>query len=163
LGGRPALAAWHAAWAVAAALLALGGRWLGDVDGPVFWGVLAMVVPGLAGLSLLQQDGPTERVALLGVWSLAALLAGSLSGGLTGPLASFVFLPLAAGLALGGVRLVQGGALAGGFAALAGLFSAGLAGAGEPSPGLASASAVLTAGACISSRNRAPGTPPPAG
>lgn len=146
-GDRPALAAWHAAWAVAAALLALGGRWIGGVDGPVFYGVLAMVVPGLAGLGLLHSDGRGERMLLLGVWGLAALTTASLSGGLTGPLAGFVFLPLAAGIALGGPRPVQAGALAVGLAALAGLFSAWLSRTGAPLPGLAAISAVLTAAA----------------
>ena len=97
MSDRPSLAAWHAGWAVAAALLALGGRWLGGVDGPLFYGVLAMVVPGLSGLGLLRRDGGRERMILLGVWSLAAVLTAALSGGLTGPLSGFVFLPLAAG------------------------------------------------------------------
>ncbi|HYC66860.1 HAMP domain-containing sensor histidine kinase [Brevundimonas sp.] len=144
---RPALAAWHAGWAVAAALLALGGRWLGGVEGPVFYGVLAMVVPGVTGLALLQRDGPRERMTLLGLWGLAAMTAASLSGGLTGPLAGFVFLPLTAGLALGGVRLVQAGALGVGIAAVAGLLSAWLAGPGPHLPAMAAISAVLTAGA----------------
>ena len=46
----PTLTAWHAGCAMAAALLALGARWLGDVDGPVFFAALAMAAPGLAGL-----------------------------------------------------------------------------------------------------------------
>ena len=146
-GDGPSLAAWHAGWAVAAALLTLGARWLGGVEGPVFYGVLAMVVPGVTGLALLQRDGPAERMTLLGLWGLAAVVAASLSGGLTGPLAGFVFLPLTAGLALGGVRRVQAGALAVGFAALAGLFSALLAGPGPHLPVLAAISAALTAGA----------------
>ncbi len=147
-GDRPALAAWHAGWAVAAALLALGGRWIGGVDGPVFYGVLAMVVPGVAGLGLLQRDGERERMTLLGVWGLAAVTGAGLSGGLTGPLAGFVFLPLAAGIALGGPRPVQAGAAAVGAAALSGLFSAWLfQGPGEHLPALAALSAVLTAAA----------------
>ena len=145
-GDRAALAAWHAGWAVAAALLALGGRWIGGVEGPVFYGVLAMIVPGLAGLGLLQRDGPGERMMLLAVWGLAALLCASLSGGLTGPLAGFVFLPLAAGIALGGPRPVQAGALAVGAAALSGLFSAWLA-SGPDQPAAAAVSALMTAGA----------------
>jgi cell cycle sensor histidine kinase DivJ len=146
-GDGPALAAWHAGWAVAAALLALGGRWIGGVDGPIFYGVLAMVVPGVTGLWLLRRDGAAERMTLLGVWGLAALLSASLSGGLTGPLAGFVFLPLAAGIALGGPRPVQAGALAVGLAALAGLVSAWLAPPGSHLPALAAISALLTAGA----------------
>lgn len=146
-GDRAALAAWHAGWAVAAALLALGGRWIGGVDGPVFYGVLAMIVPGMAGLGLLQRDGAGERLILLGVWGLAALVSASLSGGLTGPLAGFAFLPLAAGIALGGPRPAQIGALAAGAAALAGLFSVWLAGSGPNLPAPAAVSALMTAGA----------------
>jgi cell cycle sensor histidine kinase DivJ len=144
---RPALAAWHAGWAVSAALLALGGRWIGGIDGPLFFGVLAMIVPGLTGLGLLRRDGPGERMTLLGVWGLAAVLTATLSGGLTGPLSGFVFLPLAAGIALGGPRPVQAGALAVALAALAGLLSAGLVGPGPHLPALAAISALLTAGA----------------
>ncbi len=147
-GDRPALAAWHAAWAVAAALLALGGRWIGGVEGPVFYAVLVMVVPGVAGLALLLRDGAPERMALLGLWGLGAVASAGLSGGLTGPLAGFLFLPLAAGIALGGSRPVQAGAAAVAAAALSGLFSAWLlAGPGEHLPALAAISAVLTAGA----------------
>lgn len=146
-GDGPALAAWHAGWAVAAALLALGGRWIGGLDGPVFYGVLAMVVPGLTGLWLLRRDGATERMTLLGVWGLAAVLTAYLSGGLTGPLTGFVFLPLAAGIALGGARPVQAGALAVGLAALAGLISVWLAPPGSHPAALAAISALLTAAA----------------
>ena len=143
---RPALAAWHAGWAVAAALLALGGRWIGGIDGPLFYGVLAMVVPGLSGLGLLRRDGPDERMVLLVIWGLAAVLTAALSGGLTGPLTGFVFLPLAAGIALGGPRPVQAGAFAVGVAALAGMLAA-LIDPGAHLPGLAAISALLTAAA----------------
>lgn len=147
-GDRPALAAWHAGWAVAAALLALGGRWIGGVEGPVFYGVLAMVVPGVCGLALLRRDGEPERMTLLALWGLAAVVSAGLSGGLTGPLAGFVFLPLAAGIALGGPRPVQAGASAAAAAALSGLFSAWLLqGPGEHLPALAATTAVLTAAA----------------
>jgi len=143
---RPSLAAWHAGWAVAAALLALGGRWIGGIDGPLFYGVLAMVVPGLSGLGLLRRDGPDERMVLLAIWGLATVLTAALSGGLTGPLTGFVFLPLAAGIALGGPRPVQAGAFAVGVAALAGMLSA-LVDPGAHLPALAAISALLTAAA----------------
>ncbi|HZW14992.1 MAG TPA: HAMP domain-containing sensor histidine kinase [Brevundimonas sp.] len=146
-GDRPVIAAWHAGWAVVVALLALGGRWLGGIEGPTFYGILAMVVPGLTGLSLLHRDGPRERMTLVGLWGLAAMVAAGLTGGLTGPLAGFVFLPLAAGLALGGVRPVQAGALGVCAAALTGLLAAWLIRPGANLPGLAEVSAVLTAGA----------------
>ncbi len=146
-GDRPALAAWHAGWAVAAALLALGGRWIGGVDGPVFYGVLAMIVPGLTGLGLLRRDRAGDRMMLLAVWGLAAFVSAALSGGLTGPLTGFVFLPLAAGIAMGGTRPVQAGALAVALAAVAGFLSAWLGLQGSPLPALAAISAVLTAAA----------------
>ena len=146
-GDRPALAAWHAGWAVAAALLALGGRWIGGVDGPVFYGVLAMIVPGLTGLGLLRRDSAGDRMMLLAVWGLAAVVSAALSGGLTGPLTGFVFLPLAAGIALGGTRPVQAGALAVALAAGAGFLSVGFGLQGPPLPALAAISAVLTAAA----------------
>jgi len=146
-GDRPTIAAWHAGWAVAAALLALGGRWLGGVEGPVFYGVLAMIVPGVTGLSLLHRDGSRERMTLVGLWGLAAMVTAGLTGGLTGPLAGFVFLPMAAGLALGGARPVQAGALGVGVAALTGLLAAWLIGPGASVRGLAEISALLTAGA----------------
>lgn len=144
---RPALAAWHAGWAVSAALLALVGRWLGAMDGAVFYGVLAMIAPGVAGLALLRRDGAGARLGLLIVWAAAAFVASALSGGLTGPLAGFVFLPLAAGLALGGARQVQAGAVAVCVVALAGLMSAWLNGPGVERPALAAISAMVTAGA----------------
>ena len=131
---------------MAAALLALGGRWIGGIDGPLFYGVLAMVVPGLSGLGLLRRDGPDERMVLLVIWGLAAVLTAALSGGLTGPLTGFVFLPLAAGIALGGPRPVQAGAFAVGVAALAGMLAA-LIDPGAHLPGLAAISALLTAAA----------------
>ena len=146
-GDRPALAAWHAGWAVAAALLALGGRWIGGIDGPVFYGVLAMIIPGLTGLGLLRRDGAGDRMMLLAVWGLAAFVSAALSGGLTGPLTGFVFLPLAAGIAMGGTRPVQAGALAVALAAVAGFLSVGFGLQGPPLPALAAISALLTAGA----------------
>ena len=147
-GDRAALAAWHAGWAVAAALLAFGARWIGGVDGPVFYSVLAMIVPGLIGLNLLKNDSFRDRMILLGVWGMAAVTTAALSGGLTGPLAGFVFLPLTAGIALGGPRPVQAGALGVGLAALAGLATSWmLGGPGAHLPALAALSAVLTAAA----------------
>lgn len=147
-GDRAALAAWHAGWAVAAALLAFGARWIGGVDGPVFYSVLAMIVPGLIGLNLLKNDSFRDRMILLGVWGMAAVTTAALSGGLTGPLAGFVFLPLTAGIALGGPRPVQAGALGVGLAAVAGLATSWmLGGPGAHLPALAALSAVLTAAA----------------
>ncbi|WP_312785399.1 HAMP domain-containing sensor histidine kinase [Brevundimonas sp.] len=146
--GGPALAAWHAGWATAVGLTALGDAWLGQgsqaLDVPA---ALTMAAPGLLGLILLGRDGAGVRAALLTAWSLAAIAASGLTGGLTGPLGGFVFMPLAAAIALGSRRLAPFGALGAALAALAGLTAAALNGAPEASPGMAATSGLLTAGA----------------
>jgi len=150
--GGAALAVWHAGWAAAVGLTALGGAWFGQeaeaLDTPA---ALAMATPGLLGLVLLGRDGLMVRAALLAAWSLAAIAAAGLSGGLTGPLGAFVFMPVAAAIALGtaqgSVRLPPFGALGSALAALAGLIAAAVHGAPEASPGMAAVTALLTAGA----------------
>ena len=151
--GGPALAAWHAGWAAAVGLTALGATWLGgqaqglDARAALTPATLAMATPGLLGLILLGRDGRAVRAALLAAWSLAAIAAAGLSGGLTGPLGGFVFMPLVAAVALGERRLAPFGAVGTALAALAGLASAQLNGAPEASPVMAAVSALLTAGA----------------
>lgn len=146
--GGAALAVWHAGWAAAVGLTALGGAWLSQggqaLDTPA---ALAMATPGLLGLILLGRDGPMVRAALLAAWSLAAIAAAGLSGGLTGPLGGFVFMPVAAAIALGSTRLAPFGALGAALAALAGLIAAAVHGAPDASPGMAAVTALLTAGA----------------
>ena len=150
--GGAALAVWHAGWAAAVGLTALGGAWFGQgaqaLDTPA---ALAMATPGLLGLVLLGRDGPMTRAALLAAWSLAAIAAAGLSGGLTGPLGAFVFMPVAAAIALGTaqglLRLAPFGALGSALAALAGLIAAAVHGAPDASPGMAAVTALLTAGA----------------
>ena len=130
--GLSALTAWHAAWAVGAALSAVAGAGLGWFGGSAIFGATAMVVPGLAGLALLWRDGTGERSLLLVVWTLAALAAAMLSGGPAGPLVGYVIMPFVAALALGGprhgVRLAQAGAIGAGVTALGGQLSALLIG-----------------------------------
>lgn len=141
----PGIAAWHAGWAVAAALAALCGRWLGQgVDGPVFFGILTMAVPGLGGLTLLWRDGVAQRSLVLGLWGLAAIVCSMLAGGMTGSLAGFAFLPMAAGLAFGTHRLIQGGVLMSGLAVLAGLIAVWVAGPSEGHFDLAALSALMS-------------------
>ncbi len=143
----PALTAWHAGWAVAAALLALAARWLGGVDGPVFFAALGMAVPGLAGLTLLWRDGPNARIVVMLLWGLAALVSGALSGGLAGALPGLLALPFAAGLAFGAPRLAVAGAMGSTVAALGGIVTAWLSVSIDPPPLLAGASIILAAGA----------------
>ncbi|MFN4091401.1 MAG: sensor histidine kinase [Brevundimonas sp.] len=141
----PTLTAWHAGCAMAAALLALGARWLGDVDGPVFFAALAMAAPALAGLLLLWRDGPAVRGLVVAVWGVAALIAGALSGGAAGPLPGLVILPFAAGLAFGAPRLAMAGAVGSTLAALGGIVSVWLTEGVEPRPLLAITSILLAA------------------
>ena len=128
--------------------MALGGVWL-EPGSPTLdvAAALVMATPGLLGLALLGRDGPAPRAALLLAWSLAAIAAAGLSGGLTGSLGGFAFMPLAAAIALGSARLAPLGALGTGLAVLAGLIAAALNGAPDASPGMAAVSALLTAGA----------------
>ncbi|WP_417281663.1 sensor histidine kinase [Brevundimonas staleyi] len=145
--GLSALTAWHAAWAVGAAVLALAGTLLGGFGGSVIFGAAAMVLPGLAGLGLLWRDGTGERSLVLVVWTLAALAAAMLSGGLAGPLVGHIIMPFVAALALGGprhgVRLAQAGSIGAGVAALGGQLSALLIGAPASQPLPASLSVLL--------------------
>ena len=145
--GLSALTAWHAAWAVAAALSAIAGAMVGGLGGAALFGAAAMVVPGLAGLALLWRDGTGERSLVLVIWTLCALAAAMLSGGLSGPLVGYVIMPFVAALALGGprhgVRLAQAGAVGAGVTALGGQMSALLVGPPLVQPGPASVSVIL--------------------
>ena len=144
------MAAWHAGWAATVGLTALAAAGLGQGGQAQGLGVpaaLIMAAPGLLGLVLLGREGRTVRAALLAAWSLAAIAASGLSGGLTGPLGGFVFMPLAAAVALGSSRLSYVGALGSALAALAGLIAAAVQGAPAASPGMAAVAALLTAGA----------------
>ena len=151
-GGRPALAAWHAGWAAAIAILALGGRLLGapGLDGSGLTALLIMVLPGLAGLALLWRDGTGPRALVLAGWMMAATATAGLSGGLSGALAALIFMPLAAGVVLDRPRLVPAGAVGAGVAVLAGLASTGLAGPGDSAPVTATVAGLLTIAALFS-------------
>jgi len=141
-----AVVGWHAGWAGAALLLTVAAPWLSPgLQGTVLAGLIGLILPGLAGLWLARADGPGERGLVLGVWSLAAVAASALSGGLTGSLSAFVFMPLIAGILLGGRLLSLTGAFAVALSALVGLVSVLLGGAPGDSPTLATVAAVITA------------------
>src|SRR5690606_5990939 len=152
-GDGAALAAWHAGWAAAVgvtALFATGAGTGAEAAGtaaPLLLALGIMAAPGLAGLTLLRRDDDEARSALLTLWTLAALAGAALSGGAGGPLAGFVFAPLAAGLALGGRRRVLVAAIAATGAAGSGLLSGWLLGAPTAAATTAGISALMTAGA----------------
>ncbi len=144
----PALAAWHAGWAAGLALLGLAAAWLGrGLPDLTLLGLALMILPGVGGLTLLWRDSAGVRMAGLMLWSVAVFAALVLTGGLTGSLTAFVFMPIVAGLALGGRRLALIGGATSGFAALSGLISALVAGPGPHLALLSTALAVLVAGA----------------
>ena len=155
VGDLPALPASHAAWAAMTALAALGLRVIEPgpgLHGPVFFGMLAMAVPGLAGLTLLWRDGVRARLAVLGIWSLAAAVTALLSGGIGGSLSGYLLMPVAAGILLGsgrpgGLKLALLGTAA---SAISALIVMGAALMGDPSvalPFTAAFSALSAAGA----------------
>ena len=144
----PALAAWHAGWALAASLLALVSGWMGaTVTGPVAAALMLTAAPGLLGVCLFWRDGATERAIVLIGWCAAAVAALALGGGVTGPLGAFVFMQMAAGMLLGGPRLALAGALGAGLAAATGLAVGILAEPPPNAPGLAAITAIMTAAA----------------
>lgn len=151
-GGRPALAAWHAGWAAAVAILALGGRLLGapGLDGAGLIAFLVMAAPGLAGLALLWRDGPGPRALTLGGWMLAATAAAGLTGGLSGALAALVLMPFAAAVILDRSRLIVAGAVGSATAILTGLASTWLAGPGVSAPEIAALGGLLVLAALAS-------------
>lgn len=152
-GDGAAVAAWHAGWAAAVGVTALFATGAGTgpeaagTAAPLLLALGVMAAPGLAGLTLLRRDDDEARSALLTLWTLAALASAALSGGAGGPLAGFVFAPLAAGLALGGRRRVLVAAIAATGAAGAGLLSGWLLGAPMAAATTAGVSALMTAGA----------------
>ena len=151
--GLSALIAWHAAWTLGAALSTLAGAALGWFGGSAIFGAAAMVLPGLAGLLLQWRDGPGERALVLVAWTLAALAAAMLSGGLAGPLVGYGIMPFVAALALGGprhgARLAQAGAVGAAVAALGGQLSAVLIGPPASNDLPASVSVVLAMAAAV--------------
>ncbi len=125
---------WHAGWAAAAAVVAVVNV-ISRAPPVLILALLAGVAPAVAAGLLPMRAGDTARSVLLVVWGLAMAVAATLAGGLTGPLAAWCVMPLAAATVLGGTRhLAQGAAasvLALALAALAealGLTGAGLAG-----------------------------------
>ncbi|WP_421729780.1 sensor histidine kinase [Brevundimonas sp.] len=154
--GLRTVVAWHLGWAVATTLLAAATVWLwSGVEVSVVTGVAVMIIPGLAGVALLRGDGPGPRALLLGVWALATVSSSALSGGLSGSLAGFAFMPLIVGILLGGRSLAIAGAGAVALTALIGLGSLLLSGPAAEFAGLAAASTVLAAlaaGVAVSAR-----------
>jgi cell cycle sensor histidine kinase DivJ len=98
-------AIWHLLWSLGVAVL-LGATAFGLLtsDRLVQAGLATGLIPGLTGLALWRPRAPPFRLILAGLWFAAATVAVALAGGLAGPLATWTFAPLLAGLIIGGAR-----------------------------------------------------------
>jgi cell cycle sensor histidine kinase DivJ len=144
---------WHAAWALAIALAAvvvsLVAPWPDARPG------LALIVaatPSVAAILTLKPNRP--NLGLVVIWAIASVLAATLAGGASGPLAIWCITPLAASLALEARRVALGAALS--LAALAATALIQAAGLAPPAPqgalavGLALVALATTTGALAS-------------
>jgi cell cycle sensor histidine kinase DivJ len=120
---------WHAAWALAIAVgalvVSLAAPWPDARPG------LALIVaatPSVAAILTLRPNRPNLGLPL--VWAIASVLAASLAGGASGPLAIWCVTPLAASLVLEVRRIALGAALS--LAALAATALIQAAGLAEP-------------------------------
>src|SRR5579863_4796338 len=122
---------WHGAWALAIALAAvvvsLVAPWPDARPG------LALIVaatPSVAAILTLKPNRP--NLGLVVIWAIASVLAATLAGGASGPLAIWCITPLAASLALEARRVALGAALS--LAALAAVALIQAAGLAPPAP-----------------------------
>lgn len=146
---------------MAVGLLVPLGHFFGGLEGTtglvVKAGLILMALPGLAGFILLRTDEHRDRVLVLGGWCVAATSASALSGGLAGPLAGLLFLPVAAGLMLGGFRWGMNGALIGlgslVVSAALGWASVRLSGTTPQASGLAAIGGLVAAAAFVAALN----------
>ena len=118
-------AVWHGGWFVVAAVAAVVSSF-GDAESNVGGALAVASLPGAAGIVLRWRAGPVIRSGLLGLWAVSAVTAVVLSGGLTGPLVSWLLMPLVAASVLGGANpLARGAVLAAISAGAVGLVEAG--------------------------------------
>jgi hypothetical protein len=120
---------WHAAWALAIAagalVVSLAGPW---PDARPGLALIVAAIPSIAAILTLRPNRPNLGLPL--VWAIASVLAASLAGGASGPLAIWCVTPLAASLVLEVRRIALGAALS--LAALAATALIQAAGLAEP-------------------------------
>jgi cell cycle sensor histidine kinase DivJ len=131
--GAPPRAAlwWHALWALALALGAVGvslaAPWPDWRPGVA---LIVAATPSIAALLVLRPDRP--NIGLVIVWTVASVLAAALAGGASGPLAIWCVTPLGASIVLGVRRIAFGAALS--LVALAAMALIQAAGLTTPAP-----------------------------
>ena len=108
-GLRSGVVVWHFAWA-AAMLVGLLGLLFLPASPFVIAAEVAMVLPGVAVVLLLWRDNTLTRRGLVVIWALFSLAAVALSGGITGPAAGWLAMPLIAAVALNQRALITFGA-----------------------------------------------------
>jgi two-component system, cell cycle sensor histidine kinase DivJ len=118
---------WHAAWALAIALSAIVVSAVAPwPDARPGLALIVATTPSVAAILTLRPNRP--NLALVAVWALASVLAATLAGGASGPLAIWCVTPLAAALVLEVRRIALGAALSlAALAAVALIQAAGLA------------------------------------
>ena len=122
LAAEMRVVAWHLGWA-GALLLALIGLLILPASGLIIAALVAMVVPGLSAILLIRRDTPIIRNSLVWIWAVCAIAATTLTGGISGPLAAWVAMPIVAAVVLNQRRQISIGAA---LALMAALFAAGV-------------------------------------
>ncbi|WP_246050799.1 sensor histidine kinase [Asticcacaulis tiandongensis] len=108
-GVRLGVLVWHFIW-TGVMLCAFAGLLFLPVS---LFGLIALLVAGIPGVSsvlLLSKNNRWIRPVLVWIWGGCALVAVGLTGGIAGPLAAWVVMPLAAAVALNQRRLISLGA-----------------------------------------------------
>ncbi|MBW8735188.1 MAG: HAMP domain-containing histidine kinase, partial [Asticcacaulis sp.] len=100
---------WHLGWA-ACQLAGLLGLLFLPANPLILLALLAMAIPGFAAITLVFRDSPPVRQGLVWLWSIFAAIAVTLTGGIAGPLAIWVAMPLAAAVVLNQRSLISLGA-----------------------------------------------------
>ena len=108
-GLKLSVLAWHLAWA-SFTLLGLVGLLFLPVSLLAGAALVAMTVPGACAVILVSRDDALTRQGLVWIWSLCALVAVSLTGGIAGPGAFWIIMPLVAGIVLNQRALISLGA-----------------------------------------------------
>jgi cell cycle sensor histidine kinase DivJ len=108
-GARFGVVAWHLVWAAVLlfsllCLLFVPASLLG------LMALVAMTIPGVCSIALLVRDEDRFRQGLVWLWSVMSLLAVGITGGIDGPLATWVAMPMVAAIVLNRRALISLGA-----------------------------------------------------
>jgi len=108
-GVRTGVWVWHFLWS-GLLLAAFGVMLFLPVSLSGLIALLVAAIPGVSAVLLLFSDTGRARAGLVCIWGLCSLVAVGLTGGIAGPLASWMLMPLVAAVALNRRRLMSLGA-----------------------------------------------------